>query len=669
MEGQFTFTLNSESLTVKHPQSHNGAVFFAVAAISAMALVPSPPAYAQTPPPAGLTSVVTYHNDPQRTGWNATESMLTTANVKHGSFEFYASIALDDRIDTQPLVVGNVTIQGAVHEVVYVATEGNTIYAIDPGTGNASTLPRRPAKVLIKRSLGAPIYLPLGCHDSGGNVGINGTPTIDAGTQTMYVIAYTLLGGKPAYQLHALDIRTLADKAGSPVNVAASHTLTNGTKFTFNAAFQRQRPGLLLADGNVYAGFGSFCDFNPGSRGWLLGWNAGTLAPLPANELTDSETTAGSAGCPQNCFLSSIWMSGYGIAAETPGDLFFVTGNSGGSYNGTTNIQESVVKVAPNLAAVHHVFTPTNSADLDQHDIDFGSGGVMVVPDQPGPKPLLAVAAGKDGRLFILNRSNLGGQSNQPSVDIGACWCGPSYYRGADGVGRVVSSGGTQVKTWRINTAATPALQPGATAALTAGSQDGGFFTSISSKGTTPNTSIIWAVGRPVGTDNHVTLYAFDGTDSGGALKALWTDAAGARPTLGGNANLVPTVANGRVYVASHQLLKIAGLTGRVPVVNAPIETLRAIPAQKPPSETFKIDGAVYWGTAKSVEGVHVTIELRTGKLLNADLSQAVKNGTTVKPVVGLYVVINGTLKAGVLDARTMSRAKAPGAWGADVVK
>ncbi len=294
---------------------------------------------APPPPQVGSTNVVTYHNDPQRTGWNATENVLTTANVKHGSFGFYTHVALDDRIDTQPLVVGNVSIDGVAREVVYVATEGNTVYAIDPGAGNES-LPPKAATVLIKRNLGPPVSWPLRCSDSGclgrgcpdssgGNVGINGTPTININSQTMYVIAYTSLSGKPTYQLHALDLRTLNDKSGSPVSVAASHTLTNGSKYIFDATIQRQRPGLLLADGNVYAGFGSFCDFNSASRGWLLGWNAGTLAPLPANELTDTETTAaGSPGCPASnphCLLSSIWMSGYGLAAETPGDLFFVT--------------------------------------------------------------------------------------------------------------------------------------------------------------------------------------------------------------------------------------------------------------------------------------------------------------------------------------------------------
>jgi hypothetical protein len=145
-------------------------------------------------------------------------------------------------------------------------------------------------------------------------------------------------------------------------------------------------------------------------------------------------------------------------------------------------------------------------------------------------------------------------------VNIGNCWCGELYYTGSDGVGRVVSSGGTylsgpsqsQAETWTVNTALSPALQLEATSpTLAITPQDPGFFTSVSSNGTQPNTAIIWAIGRPTGTDNQITLYAFNGTASGSALPLLWSGAAGTWPNLGGNANLVPTVANGRVYVAS----------------------------------------------------------------------------------------------------------------------
>jgi len=610
----------------------------------------------------GCTSIVTYHNDPQRTGWNSAENTLTPTNVTFLTFDLISKVTLDDQVDTQPLVVTNQMIKGqGVHTVVYVATEGNTVYAIDSWSG----------AILVSENLGPPVPTPLSCGNNGPNVGINGTPTIDVVSQTMYVVAYTLAGSVPAYRLHALDLSTLNDKPGSPITISASHTLANGSVFNFNAAVQRQRSALLQANGNIYAAFASFCDFKPDqSRGWLLGWNAATLSALPANELTDTLTT------PGPFYLSSIWMSGYGVAADPGGDLFFVTGNSDlnkNTYSGTTNIQESVVKMAGDLSHVLDLFTPSNVFPLDQADTDYGSGGALVLPAQPGPVPHLAVAAGKDGRLFILNRASMGGFHTvdiPKNVGIGSCWCGPSYYEGSDGVGRVVSSGGFQAKTWTVNTTLSPALQHEASApALAAGPQnDGGFFTSVSSHGRKPGTAVIWAIGRPIGTDNHITLYAFNGTASGGVLPQLWSAAAGTWPNLGGNANLVPTVANGRVYVPSYRQLTIFGLVvhlikGAAPLRSEPM-LLKSPP---PPPAQPKPPGALYWGTIKRVDGYRITIALRSGKLLHIDLSNAVKEGTTINPVVGKNVAVSGTVNTkGVLEARTMWRAKARGSWGTD---
>jgi hypothetical protein len=410
------------------------------------------------------TSVTTYHDDPQRTGWNRSESILAPSSVTPTAFGLIASVGLDDQIDAQPLVVANQMIAGqGMHTVVYIATANNTVYAIDSST----------ASILNTVNLGAPVPTPLGCHNNGPNVGITSTPTIDVGNQTIYVMAYVLVGGKPTYRLHALELQTLQDEPGSPISVSASHSATNGSKFTFNPQVHRQRPALLESSGNIYAAFGSFCDSAAGgSRGWLLGWHAGTLTALGANEVTDTLRTAPTAH-GGNFFLSSIWMSGYGVADDGVGNLFFVTGNSDPSlntYNGTTNIQESVVKMPEALTSVLDLFTPSNVFALDQHDTDYSSGGVLVLPDQPGPVPHLAVAAGKDGRLFILDRDDMGRFHNPDvpaHVGIGECWCGPSYYEGSDGIGRVVTSGGSmlssgdsqsRVETWTINTFRNPAL-------------------------------------------------------------------------------------------------------------------------------------------------------------------------------------------------------------------
>jgi hypothetical protein len=500
-------------------------------------------------------TVSTYHNDNYRTGWNNQETQLTPGNVGSSSFGLLHTVALDDQVDAQPLVVPGVNISGqGTHDVVYVATESNTIYAIDANSG----------AVLLSQNFGPPVpytSLPGACNNNGPNVGINSTPVIDTSSGTMYVITYTLAGSQ-TYDIHALSLSSLTDQV-PPVVISASHKLANGKQFLFNASVQRQRPGLLLANGNVYAGFGSFCDINANqSRGWLLGWAAGTLTPLSTNLLTDRETSS-----PDAFFLSSIWMSGYGIAADPNGDLFFVTGNSdysGTSYNRATNIAESVVKVNPALSRLNY-FTPSDEISLDQSDADFGSGGILLLPQQPGPIPNLAVAAGKDGNMYLMNQERLGGYS--PNVNhvvgtygIGGCWCGQSYYVDpSDNTARVVSSGGNAIGVWKVQTHPHVALVGVSSAGINSG-QDPGFFTSISSNGTSD--PIIWAVGRPFNKTHNVTLYAFDPEQGGSSLTQIYSGTAGNWPNLGGNANLVPVVANGHVFVASYRTLDIFGLVG-----------------------------------------------------------------------------------------------------------
>jgi hypothetical protein len=509
---------------------------------------------------AGQTAVTTYHYDNNRTGWNQNESVLTPANVGSPSFGLLQTVALDDQVDAQPLVVPGVlitagTYQGT-HNVVYVATEGNTVYAIDVHSG----------AVLLSPNFGKPVSRPLKCKNNGPNVGINSTPVVDPGSNTLYVMIYTQDPGGPAYRLHALDLGSLTDKV-TPQVVTASHTLTDGTMLSFNATYQRQRPGLLLANGSIYAGFGSFCDLGANlSRGWLLGWTAGSLTPFPSNQLFDQQ-----ANSPNSFFLSSIWMSGYGLAADDAGNILFVTGNSdpsGNTYDGVTNIQESAVKVSPTLTTVLDLFTPSNQPHLDSKDIDFGSGGVLVLPDQPGLTPHLAVAAGKNGTMYLMNEDKLGGYS--PTKDnvlgrywVGACWCGQSYFVDpADGLGRVVTSGGRQVNVWRVQTSPKRAasLTKVATSAPLGGAQDPGFFTTISSNGNA--NPIIWALPHPQNTKAApIYLFAFDPESGGSTLKQLFSGNAGAWPNLGGNANLVPVVANGLVFVASNKQLQIFGLT------------------------------------------------------------------------------------------------------------
>ena len=365
-----------------------------------------------------------------------------------------------------------------------------------------------------------------------------------------------------AYTLHALDLGSLTDKV-TPQVVTASHTLTDGTTFNFSATYQRQRPALLLANGSIYAGFGSWCDHAPNlSRGWLLGWTAGSLAPFPSNQLNDQQPVD-----KKGFFLSSIWMSGYGPAADDAGNVLFVTGNSeSGTYDGVTNIQESVVKISNTLTTLLDIFTPDTQAIQDQKDSDFGSGGVLVLPDQPGSLPHLAVAAGKDGNLYLMNEDSLGGYS--PSTNnvlgtysIGRCWCGQSYFVDpTDGVGRVVTSGDRNAMVWRVQTSPTAALTRVTVSQSTGGTLDPGFFTTVSSNGNA--NPIIWALSRPQKSTQAITLFAFNPDAGGSKMKPLFKGTAGAWPTRTANSNLVPVVANGQVFVATYQQLQIFGLTG-----------------------------------------------------------------------------------------------------------
>ena len=461
----------------------------AAAFLFSLVLLPAAAAFA-----GGPEAVTTYHYDNYRTGWNQNETTLTPANVASSSFGLLETVTLDDQVDAQPLYVPGVSITAGkypgTHNVVYVETGNNTIYAIDAQSG----------VVLLSPNFGTPVRSPLGCNNNAPNVGITSTPVIDLTSNTMYVMVYTKTSSGPSYHIHALDLGSLTDKV-TPQLVVASRTLTDGSTFAFNATYQRQRPALLLANETVYAGFGSFCDSAVNlSRGWLLGWQTGTLTPLAANQLFDTQATS-----PNNFFLSSIWMSGYGPAADESGNVLVVTGNSdysGTTYDGVTNIQESVIKLSPNLETVLDLFTPTDWAYLDESDYDFGSGGIMLLPPQSGTLPNLAVAAGKEGTMFLLNQESLGGYSTSGNnvlgtYSIGSCWCGESYFVDPkDSTSRVVSSGGQTIGVWKLSTSPTPALTNVSNSPTLSTGQDAGFFTSVSSNGN--SNAIIWALARPL---------------------------------------------------------------------------------------------------------------------------------------------------------------------------
>jgi hypothetical protein len=603
-------------------------------------------------------AVTTYHYDNLRTGWNRNEKQLDAATFP-STFGVLQAVVLDDQVDAQPLLVPAQQIAGGVHDVLYVVTENNSVYAIDANSG----------VILVQRNLGAPVPTPLGCGNNAPNVGITSTPVIDLQRGEIFLIAY-INGATPSYQLHALNLTTLADSI-PPATVAATQSLTDGTKFVFNATYQRQRPALLEMNGVIYAGFGSFCDFSASkSRGWLLGWRAGTLTPLVHAELNDSQATS-----PTSFFLSSVWMSGFGVAGAR-GHVIFATGNSdcnfylspefcpsSSTYDGVTNIQESVISMQPNLALREGVFTPSNVFQMDIDDADLGAAGVMLVPTQPNSWNLATIVS-KDGRLWLLDQDNLATALDMHQLAQG-CWCGPSYFHGSDGIGRIVSSAGAALQTWKIQTLPAPALVPEATAAVQQSEQDPGFFTVVSSHGGRLSSAIIWAVARPTGT-TPLMLYAFAAAESNGSLSQLYSAPAGQWPNLGGNANIVPVVANGKVYVAAYKSLMIFGASASAArsANTAAAGNSGTFPPSLPPGATQLVTG-----TLLAINGSTLTLLTRTSRAVKIDISRAVETEQVANLKVGQPYTALGAESGpdGTLHAVSVMRAKPSyGAWPND---
>jgi len=376
-------------------------------------------------------------------------------------------------------------------------------------------------------------------------------------------------------------------------------------------------------------------------------------------------------------------MSGYGIASAgdlnslTGTELFFATANSNpGTYDGITNIQESVVRLASNLTSVIGTFTPSNVTTLDEGDTDLGSGGVMLLPPQSGRFPNLAGAAGKDGNLLLLNRDAMSGPGFNPSAlldshQLGGCFCGPSYFTGSDGINRIVTSqgaipgsqvGASSLITWQLVPSPSPHLvQEGLATIPDSPYQYTSFFTVVSSNVTQAGTAIIWAVGRPTDLSTKaVTLYAFNAAASGGTYQQLFSAPAGSWPNLDGNANIVPVVANGKVYVASAFLdaskntrgqLAIFGVFGVPPSPYHPV---------KFSSGPWPDAPHVITGTLLAASGSTLTLQTRTGKSITIDASKALNAQRIGALTVGApFTVLGSTIdETGALLATSIRRAK-----------
>lgn len=509
--------------------------------------------------------VTTYHNDNARTGQNTSETFLTPANVNATQFGklFVGSVNLDSWSAGQPLYVPNVTIAGQTHNVVYVATLNNSLYAFDADSG----------ALLWTSNYGSPTPFANLCTDNvfsqspSGGAGIIGTPVINAGI--IYFVTKTGDGNVAPFALsvHAVDITTGLDEVGSPATIAP----TSGP--TFYPEYQMSRPALLLNNGTVYVAMGStgclglssFPSIN--NHGYVFAFTASNLSQAPSFFITTPGVNNG-----------GVWQSGGGPAADADGNVYVETANATFDYNtGGSDFGDSVLKLSSTASFLDY-FTPYNQAYLNTQDLDLSSSGPLLLPDQTSGPTHLMVATGKAEEIYVINRDAMGeycnncasntnivqdilpqsGSTGCVSVNgVKTCTYGaPSYWNNYVYFPGVIAPMMAYPLT---NTGA------GATLSTLPASQTTGTFSglgspSISSNGT--NNAIVWSVSWGTGswTQYNGALHAFNATNL--ATEFYNSDqAANSRDTLGNLVKFItPTIANGKVYTATQTQLLAYGL-------------------------------------------------------------------------------------------------------------
>ena len=526
---------------------------------------------------AAQVNVTTWHNDLARTGANTQESILTPANVNINSFGKLFSTSVDGQVYAQPLYMSNVSIGGGTHNVVYVATEHDSVYAIDADSGAIY------AQVSLIPAGGTSVnsISDLNCADITPEVGITGTPVIDPVAKILYVVSNVKIGGNVVQQLHALSTITLAEKLGGPVEIDASVPGTapdgNGTTVVFNPVMQHQRPGLALTNGHVVIGWGSHCDNSP-YHGWLMSYSASTLAQEAVWNTTPDRQN-GSTQSPQG----GIWMAGAAPAVDASNNLYVTSGN--GYWNGTRDFSDSVLKFGPpanNTFPLLDYFTPFDQGGPG--DSDVGSAGTILFPTTSSGAQLL-VQQGKQGTIYLANRNNLGhdcalasppcsSTDSQISEELRGATPGvlssPVYWNG-----NVYWPTFSYLTAWSVNPASglissLPTSQSAQKFALTAAA-------SLSANGTT--NGILWVM------QNTSELFAFDATN---LANILWSSsqAANDRDQIGSSSKFEPpTIANGKVYYGTGSGMVVLGLLGATPPPPPTITT--ATPTVTPVSGAY----------------------------------------------------------------------------------
>lgn len=527
-------------------------------------------------------SVWTYHANNQRTGLNPNETILNLTNVNSTTFGKLFSYPVDGYVYAQPLYVPNLNIPGrGLHNVFFIATESNSVYAFDADSAGAA------GGLLWKTNLGPPAattipgvftnklfgarYNNNAYTDIMPRVGITGTPVIDTNTGTMYLDAFTgeISGGVTNYfhRLHALNLTNGTEKSFGPVIVAAS-VPGNGTGsvsgfLTFNAKQHSQRPALTLAGGRVYVAYAGYADTDP-YHGWVLGYNATNLQ-LSGNYIFCTTPNSAAAQYGVNSGEGGLWMGGDGLCVDENTNLIFEVGN--GVFNVTngltgTEYSDSFVKLSTtNSLKVSDYFTPWDQATLAINDTDLGSGGMLLLPDQSGSFPHLMLGAGKAGKIYLINRDQFttdNGHFNASSgIDfivqtntgkVKGSFATPSYFNGriyyagsGDNLKAIPLVSGQLSNIGVLTNTARPFGFPGAT-------------TTISANGT--NNGIVWALamGSPA------VLVACNATNFASELYNS-SQAAGSRDQLAaGTKFAAPIVADGKVFVGNSNSVSVFGL-------------------------------------------------------------------------------------------------------------
>lgn len=520
------------------------------------------------PGPGTLTAtfhvaVLTHHYDNLRTGQNIHETSLAPSNVNTSQFGRLFSRTVDGNIAGQPLYMSSLNIAGGTHNVVFVTTESDSVYAFDADSNSGANANPLWHASLIDTAHGAtsgetPAFDSSQTPpDIGG--GITSTPVIDPATNAMYVEAKSQLvaNGVTTYfhRLHVLDLFTGNETSPGPKLITGSVPGIGGggTTVNFNDVIknQRNRPGLLLVNGTIYVGFASdHQDFAFGQYyGWVFAYDEATLAQKGV-----FNTTPNGVFNPPLSAAGGVWMSGAGLATDSSGNVFFATGN--GLFDTESDFGDSILKVAlsnGNLTLVDS-FTPYDQLFLNQNDVDLGSGGVLLLPDQSSTPQHLLVQAGKDGSIHLLDRDQLtinnqhycSGCSSDTNTHqeipgaVGGMWAMPTYWNG-----RVYFWGlGDTLKAYTLSNSllsASPSFKSTDVYPFAAN-------TSISANGATDG--ILWAAEAD--SNPAMILNAYNASNG----QKLYSSATNqSRDNAGGSVHfIVPVVANGKVYLGGTQL-------------------------------------------------------------------------------------------------------------------